>query len=92
MTDLVRPTEDDWEAWRANPVTRWVLSGVQRFADAQAEDFAAMWSSPAGTPIDQQRVDRLKVRADAYHGLANLTFGQAVGLHPETTPPEETNG
>jgi hypothetical protein len=74
-------TAEDFEAWREQPITAWVLSGVQRFADLQADHWGKLsWDSGNA---DQATLDRLKTRADAYEGLAQLTFEQAQGLHDD---------
>jgi hypothetical protein len=77
---MTTPSADDFAIWRDNPVTAWVLAGVQRFADLQKVAWAD--GSWADGKADQQTLDRLRTRADAYEGLATLTYEQAVGLHP----------
>lgn len=74
-------TEDDFAAWKDNPITAWVLAGVKRFADLQKLSWAdASWASGEA---DQATLDRMKTRADAYEGLAGLTYEQALGLHED---------
>ena len=75
------PTEEEYLIWRDDPVTKWVMAGVRRYADLQKPAFAdAAWASGY---CDQRRLDELRTRADAYEGLAGLTYEQARGLHPE---------
>lgn len=81
------PTAEEFEIWRENPITAWVLAGVQRFADLQKLSWAdASWASGEA---DQATLDRMKTRADAYEGLAGLTFEQALGLHDTGEKPDE---
>lgn len=79
------PTEDEFAIWRDNPITAWVMAGVQRFADLQKPAFAEMaWHvSDERQEWDEMRLARarIKARADAYEGLAGLTYEQAQGLH-----------
>lgn len=79
------PTEDEFTIWRENPITAWVLAGVQRFADAQAPSFGALaWSAdPAEWDALRLARERIKSRQDAYEGLAALTYEQACGLHDD---------
>jgi hypothetical protein len=80
-------SEDDFAIWRDNPVTAWVLEGVQRFADLQKSAWAdTSWTAGVA---DQEALDRLRTRADAYDGLATLTYEQAVGLHPTEEADDE---
>lgn len=80
-------TEDDFATWKENPLTAWVLAGVKRFADLQKLSWAdASWASGEA---DQATLDRMKTRADAYEGLAGLTFEQALGLHENGEKPDE---
>lgn len=75
-------TKEDYEAWLEQPITRMVMSGVKRYAEAQRMSWSTMsWQSGVA---NQPALDRLKVRADAYLGLADLTYEQAIALHDET--------
>jgi hypothetical protein len=79
------PTKDDFDAWKANPMTEWVMAGVQRYADGQKAFWGEQsWSSGLA---DQAALDRMKTRADAYEGLAQLNFEQAMGLHEQAEEP-----
>lgn len=79
----MKPTAEDFEVWQSDPTTQWVMAGVKRFADLQQQAWAAVsWSLGKA---DQAKLDELRTRADAYEGLATLTYEQAAGLHGEPT-------
>lgn len=83
---MTNPSEEEFAVWRENPITEWVLAGVQRFADAQQPSFARLAWGADPAEWDDLRLTRERIRArqDAYEGLAKLTYEQALGLHEET--------
>jgi hypothetical protein len=71
-------TEDDFEIWRENPVTRWVLAGLQNYADFATEKWKAKaW---AGN-LDPALYSAYRERTDAYEGLASITYDNVLGTH-----------
>lgn len=83
------PTEDEFLIWAENPITQWVLSGVQRYAGLQKQAFSdGMWmASGEQADWEAQRLlhARARARQDAYEGFAALTYDQACGLHEEAS-------
>lgn len=88
------PSRDEFEAWRADPVTEFVLTGLQRLSEAQEIAFtAAAWGGPDSREgWDELRVTRArcKARAEAYSDLAGLTIDDAYGANGlEPIPPSK---
>lgn len=81
------PTRDEFEAWKAHPVTEFVMAGVKRVADAQAADwFEKAWG---GGDLSEITRERLKTRAVTFMELANLTVEDAYGANGLNPPPQE---
>lgn len=80
-------SDEEYAVWLENPVTQWVLAGVERYSARQQASFTeAMWNGQDDpTTWAELRLfrARAKERALAYEGLANLTYDQAAGLHEE---------
>lgn len=65
-------TREDFEGWLADPVTRWVMRGVERAAEAErAEWMRVSWEGGSG---DQRKLDELRDRASALTELKDNTF------------------
>jgi hypothetical protein len=84
----VTPTEEEFAIWQENPITQWVLAGLERYADLQKAVFKdAMWAA-SDEPADWERLRiaraRAKTREDAYRGLAELSYDNACGLHEDS--------
>lgn len=84
------PSADDFEIWRENPVTAWVLKGLSDLAEsAKTQALQMAWETPPQTPIDQAAINRLKMRHETYSDVAGLSYDDAKALHPNETPEEE---
>ena len=68
-------TRDDFEAWRAHPVTQWVFRAVESGAAAQEAAWASCLSGALrpGTDLGMLR-NELATRADAYRALAQTSY------------------
>lgn len=77
-------TEEDFAIWRESPVTRWVLDGVAHVAAEQER----IWKARAwGGQLDPIVHANCTARADAYDGLAKVTFDQIHAIHnPDEEP------
>jgi hypothetical protein len=63
---------EEFEAWRADPVTEWITAELEKAAEAQKDAWLAMsWD---GNVCDQTELQILKTRADAYRALAELSY------------------
>lgn len=83
---MTTPSRDEFEAWRANPVTQFVLAGVKNVADAQAADwFEKAWG---GGDLSELLRERLRTRAESFTELANITIEDAYGANGLTAPPK----
>lgn len=78
---MIAPDEEEFIAWRANPVTQYVMAGVLRYAEMQRQAWVdASWKHRVA---DHSLLLELHTRADAYEGLASLTYENAIGLHED---------
>jgi hypothetical protein len=65
-------TEDEFAAWKADPVTEGVLEALAAMAEAQKEGWlSASWE---GGTADSILLCELKTRADAYSALAQGSY------------------
>lgn len=65
-------TAEEFDAWRQDPVTAWVMAEMSRAADLQREGWiAASWD---GGACDPMLLNTLQTRADAYRALAELSY------------------
>lgn len=75
------PSADEYATWRDNPITAWVMKGVQHYADLQPAQWLAMsWNTGEA---DVEALARMRTRAESYADLANLSYDDACGLHEE---------
>lgn len=79
-----KPTisEEEFTAWRDDPVTAWVFRGIQRTAALQREAFSAdAWATGKA---DQQTLTELRTRADAYLALIATDYRAWLIANEET--------
>jgi hypothetical protein len=69
---LANPTQEEFAAWRADPVTEWVVGELSKAAEAQKAGWVE--HSWAGGVCDPVLLTELKTRADAYRSLAELSY------------------
>lgn len=79
---MVSPSEEEFEAWRDSPTTRWVFAAC---AIAAAENKRvwdeASWDTGNCSP---ELLLELKTRADAYLALEQTTYDGWLETHGET--------
>lgn len=87
---MTTPSHDEFEAWRADPVTEFVFAGLRAFAEAQAESFAGIAWTASPSAWDELRItrERLRTRAESYLELANITLGEACVANGADPPPK----
>lgn len=65
------PTLEEFQAWRANPVTAWILKGCQTAAEAQKQHWLEKsWNGD----VDPLLRLECATRADAYLALEETTY------------------
>lgn len=70
------PSRDEFARWRDDPVTRWVITTFEEMAAANKDAWvSASWDGNAANPL---LLKELKVRADAYLALADMTYDTVV--------------
>lgn len=84
------PSEDEFDAWKDDPVTQFVLGALSLAADAQAQEWTkASWSTGQANPL---LLHELRTRADAYRAMADSDytgFCEMCGLEPRLAEPPE---
>lgn len=79
------PKREEWDAWRDNPVTQFVMAALVRNAAECAEAWnQASW---VGGAADQRQLDGLRERADTLRGIAEASydaFCETLHLEPDT--------
>lgn len=71
------PSEEDFTAWRENPVTMWVMRAYQQAADdAKAKWVARSWDAGVCDPAE---LIENRALAAAYEDIVNLTHADAMG-------------
>lgn len=75
------PSEEEYEAWRDNPVTRWVMAACER----AAEDNRQLWidQSWEGGNADPNALIELRTRADAYRAIIECDYAAWAAEHTE---------
>jgi hypothetical protein len=70
------PTKEEFEAWCADPVTRFVATGVR----VMIEDLKSFWVQKSwdGGSADQTELDQLTARADAHASFLQATWEDYV--------------
>jgi len=72
-------SEDEFLAWRDDPVTQGIIRSLSAMADVQKEGWlAASWDG--GRP-DQVLLIELRTRADAYRVLAEGSYADFFGVN-----------
>jgi hypothetical protein len=77
------PSRDEFEAWRDDPVTAFVMSALLHNANECREEWLRVsWD---GGAADQRKLDGLRERSDALLGFTAdyEAFCQTLGLEPE---------
>lgn len=78
------PSEEEFEAWRDNPITRWVLEACKIASEAAKQSFVdSAWERGI---VDEKALTELRTRADCYEGLAEASLEDWASWH---NPPEE---
>ncbi len=73
---------EDFEQWRDNPVTRWVMAGCRKGAEANQQAWVeASWD---GGQADPATLLELRTRADAYLALCETTHDRWAEINGET--------
>lgn len=75
------PTEEEFQTWRENPITGWVMAAYQRAAD----DAKALWvkqSWDAGICNPDVLIETRSLAA-AYEDIVNLTHADALAALSE---------
>jgi hypothetical protein len=78
------PAREEFAAWRDEPVTRFVFAALRSAAGAQHDAWAD--TSWEGGLADQNLLNELRVRADAYKSLEEADyegFCEWAGVDPE---------
>lgn len=73
------PTEEEFIAWREEPVTRWVMAACARAAEENKQ--AWMESSWESGIADQKELTVCQVRADAYKALYETNYTGWLATH-----------
>lgn len=77
-------SRDDFNTWRANPVTEWVLSGLGSIADHQRTHWMeTSWDQGACSP---ELLLELRVRADTARAVIEVEYErlcEVLGEEPQ---------
>lgn len=69
---MSHPTAEDFEAWRDNPVTQWVMRGLDDVSSRCRQTWLeASWGRGEVDPI---LLCELKTRADAYQAIQGSSY------------------
>lgn len=69
---------EEFDAWRDDPVTAWVMSELNKAAEKQRDGWlAASWDDGGCDPIV---LNTLRTRADAYRALAELSYADIAEI------------
>lgn len=78
---------EDLEAWKADPLSQWVLKALRTQAEAcRSEWVETTWGSQlSGAPgaADQALLIELKARADSYLAVEEATYQRICEIHGE---------
>ncbi len=65
-------SRDDFNTWRANPVTEWVFAGLERIAEAQRQHWIeTSWEQGVCEPA---LMNELRVRADTAKAIIETEY------------------
>lgn len=76
---MKHPTEEEYAAWRDNPVTMWVMRACALAADENRRDWQdKTWISGVADPA---HLLETRTRADAYRALHETEYEGWVATH-----------
>ncbi len=81
------PGRDEWNSWRDNPVTEFVMASLARNADEYADEWHRL--SWVEGKCDPMALETLRARSDILRGIAEAdyeAFCEVLGLEPEEPP------
>lgn len=79
MAKATVPTEEEFEAWRDHPVTRWVIDAFDIIAEEQKSAWIeATWT---GGHCDSFELCALRTRADTYQAMKDAEYSDFVATH-----------
>lgn len=81
------PSEEEFTAWRDDPVTQWVMSACRK----AAEDNRQAWLSTSWESgrADQAALSEYRTRADAYRALEDTGYEGWLETHGQHDRAEE---
>ncbi len=67
------PSEEEFEAWRDDPVTRWIFAACRKAAEENERNWTmGAWATGQ---CDQLALTEYRARADAYLALQDTEYG-----------------
>jgi hypothetical protein len=82
----VSPSRDEFEIWRDNPITQWVLEGFRRAGDLQPADWLrSSWGD--GEP-DRNFLIRKRAMAAVYSDVVNVSHEDVAAFYEPPKEPE----
>lgn len=71
-------TEEDWQLWLENPVTRWTMAGLL----VASEQCQTMWQVHSWVEgrADPMLLQELRVRSDAYRSISEVGYERLCEL------------
>ena len=73
------PSEEEFDAWRDNPITRWVMRAALKAAEANREAWiSASWDNGEADPA---LLGEYRTRADAYRALSETSYDKWLELN-----------
>lgn len=73
---------EEWDQWRNNPVTTWVMAALKKSSEAQRRAWVdASWEGGIADPL---LLNELRTRADAYAAMSEVTFEGLKEIHDST--------
>ena len=79
------PSQEEFQAWQADPVTAWVMAAMGSYA-GKLRDVWIEHTWTAGNHPDSSMLTDLRARADAHLALSELSYERMVEL--DGTDPE----
>lgn len=74
--------KDEWDQWKENPITRWVLQALE--TAAQHQEAAWREASWVKGEADALVLTELRTRADAYRALAEMDYERVRQINDST--------
>lgn len=79
MSKRPAPSQDEFDAWRDNPITRWVMGACAKAAAENRQSWIeASWGAGNADPL---LLVELKTRADAYLALEQTRYEGWLETH-----------